>query len=442
MSSYPDGFLFGAATSSYQIEGAVTADGRGESVWDRFASTPGATRNGDTGSVACDHYHRWKDDIALMSELGLNAYRFSIAWPRILPAGDAPINQAGLDFYRALVDELLDAGITPMATLYHWDHPQALEDRGGWRSRMMVDAFARYADVVGSALGDRVDLWLTHNEPWVVAHLGHRTGQHAPGLVDSGTELDVAHHLMLGHGLATQALRARRSDLRVGIALNCEPRPPRSAHPSDAAMSELEQGLLNEWFLDPLTGRGYTEALVDRTSWEGAVVADGDLDVIAQPLDHIGLNYYRVETVWDPTVDDRDRPAPLRLDPEERSEMGWPVVPEGLLEMLRMLDDRAVPSISVTENGGAFPDVVGANGSVQDHDRIAYHERHLAVVEAAIAEGIPVDGYFAWSLLDNFEWSFGYDRRFGIVHVDFETQARTPKASAKWFADYIARHAH
>ena len=430
----------GAATSAYQIEGVVSEDGRSESVWDRFASTPGATRNGDTGDPACDHYHRWQSDIGLMRELGIGAYRFSVSWPRVVPTGEGATNEAGIGFYDRLVDGLLAAGIEPFVTLYHWDHPQALEDKGGWRSREMVPAFADYAAVVVERLGDRVTHWFTHNEPWVVAHLGHRTGQHAPGLVSSGSELDVAHHLLLSHGLASQAMRAQRSDVSVGITLNLEPREPRSTHPLDVAAARLDEGLMNEWFLDPLTGGGYPEELISATGWNESVVHDGDLEVIAQPIDELGLNYYRVEWVSDPSVSDEQRPLPLTDGPDEVSDMGWPVTPEGLTQMLRMLDRYGFESIYVTENGGAFPDQTTLDDIVQDDDRVSYFERHLARALEAIDEGIPLKGFFLWSLFDNFEWSFGYERRFGIVHVDFETQARTPKRSATWYRDTIARN--
>lgn len=436
MNSFPSSFVFGAATSSFQIEGAIDADGRSESAWDRFANTPGAVLNGDTGDPACDHYNRWESDIDVMSELGLGAYRFSVAWPRII-RNDGSVNTAGLDFYDRLVDGLLGAGIEPFLTLYHWDHPQSLEDRGGWRDRSIVAAFVEYTQAVVGRLGDRVTHWFTHNEPWVVAHLGHRTGQHAPGLVNSGTELDVVHHLLLSHGLATQAIRAAAPAARVGITLNLEPRTPRSEHPLDVLAAETEQGLMNTWFLDPLNGREYPRDLAP--DWAGDVVREGDLATIAQPLNEFGLNYYRTEVVGDPSVSDDRRPRPIREDPVERSAMGWPVTPDGMRQMLDLLVGYGYESIYVTENGGAFPDDRFVDGIVQDDDRLSYFEQHLRVASQAIADGIPLHGYFAWSLLDNFEWSFGYDRRFGIVHVDFETQQRTIKKSGRWYQDLIAK---
>ena len=437
---FPDGFLWGAATASYQIEGAVAEDGRSESVWDRFCRIPGRVLNGDTGDVACDHYYRWREDIGLMAELGLSAYRFSVAWPRVVPDGSGRVNQAGLDFYDRLVDGLLQAGIEPFVTLYHWDHPQWLEDAGGWRERETAYAFADYASAIEARLGDRVRHWLTLNEPWVVAHLGHRTGQHAPGLVRSGAELDVIHHLLLGHGLASQALRAGHAEIEVGIALNLEPRVARSDHPLDLDAAALEEGLMNRWFLDPLLGHGYPDDLVVLTSWSGSVVAGGDLDIVGRPPDAVGLNYYRTEVVGHPGLRDCDRPSPLRTSPAEVTEMGWPVTPAGLGQMLRMLDRYGVDAVYITENGAAYPDPTPDGERVEDGDRCSYLERHLAEAARAIAGGVRLRGYFVWTLLDNFEWSFGYSRRFGLVHVDHATHRRTPKASAYWYREVIARN--
>ncbi len=436
---FPDYFLWGAATASYQIEGAVAEDGRSESVWDRFCRIPGRVLNGDTGDVACDHYHRWRDDIRIMEDLGLSAYRFSVAWPRVVPQGRGPVNQAGLDFYDRLVDGLLETGIEPFLTLFHWDLPQCLEDEGGWRVRGTAHAFAEYAAAVESRLGDRVKHWLTLNEPWVVAHLGHRTGQHAPGLVNSGTEFDVIHHQLLGHGLAAQALRAGNAGSEIGIALNLEPKVARSDHPLDLDAAALEEGLMNRWFLDPVTGRGYPDDL-RAVGWPASVVVHGDLDVIAEPLDAVGLNYYRTEVVGHPGLRDCDRPSPLRNPPPEITEMGWPVTPSGLGEMLRMLDGYGFEAIYITENGAAFPDTTRDGGMVQDEDRRSYLERHLIEAAMAIGDGVPLRGYFAWTLLDNFEWSLGYSRRFGLIHVDHATQQRTPKASGHWYRDVIARN--
>ena len=437
---FPDGFLWGAATSAYQIEGAVAEDGRSESVWDRFCNQPGRIYDGDTGAMACDHYHRRRDDIRLMAWLGLSAYRFSVAWPRVAPEGTGRINQAGLDFYDRLVDGLLEVGIEPFVTLYHWDLPQCVEERGGWRSRDTAKAFADYAAAVEDRLGDRVNHWMTLNEPWVVAHLGHRIGHHAPGLVNSGQELDVIHHQLLGHGLATQALRAGHAGHEVGVALNLEPRVARSGHPLDRSAADAEEGLMNRWFLDPLLRRRYPEDLLDVTRWSAAVVTDGDLDTIGQPLDAIGLNYYRTEVVAHSGLADCDRPLPLYEPPAEVTEMGWPVTPHGLGEMLRMLDGYGVDTVYVTENGAAYPDLFTEDGRIDDEDRRSYFDRHLRVAAEAITAGVPLRGYFAWTLLDNFEWAFGYSRRFGLFHVDRATLRRTPKASAHWYRDVIARN--
>ncbi len=439
-SSFPDGFLWGAATSSYQIEGAVAEDGRSDSVWDSFCRTPGRVVNGDTGDVACDHYHRWREDIRLMAWLGLTAYRFSVSWPRVVPGGRGPINQRGLDFYDRLVDGLLEVGIEPFVTLYHWDLPQSLEEKGGWRARRTAEAFADYSEAVEARLGDRVHHWMTLNEPWVVAHLGHRTGHHAPGLTNSGRELDVVHHQLLAHGLSTQVLRAGHAGHEVGIALNLEPRLARSDHPLDRAAAAAEGGLLNRWFLDPLFERRYPEDLLAITGWPGDVALDDDLDIIGEPLDAIGLNYYRTEVVGHPGLADCDRPPPLCEPPAEVTEMGWPVTPGGLGKMLRMLDGYGIDTVYITENGAAFPDAVGEDGTIDDSDRRDYFDRHLREAAKAISAGIPLKGYFAWTLLDNFEWAFGYSRRFGLFHVDRATLLRTPKASAHWYREVIARN--
>lgn len=438
---FPDGFLWGAATSSYQIEGSVAADGRSESVWDRFCRIPGAVRNGDTGDVACDHYRRRREDIRLMEWMGLSAYRFSVAWPRIAPEGSGPVNQAGLDFYDKLVDGLLAAGIEPFVTLFHWDLPQCVEEAGGWRVRSTAAAFADYAAAVEARLGDRVKHWMTLNEPWVVAHLGHRTGHHAPGLVNSGKEYDVIHHQLLAHGLATRALRAGRAGHEVGIALNLEPRAARSAHPLDREAAALEEGLMNRWFLEPLFRRRYPEDLLTATGWSAEMVEDADLAAIGEPLDAIGLNYYRTEVVEAPGLRDCDRPSPLREPASEITEMGWPVTPEGLGRMLRMLAGYGVGAIYITENGAAYPDRITGDGKIHDGKRRTYLERHVRAAAEAIRAGAPLRGYFAWTLLDNFEWAFGYSKRFGLIHVDHTTQRRTPKASAHWYRSVIARNA-
>jgi len=442
--SFPDTFLWGTATSSYQIEGAVDEEGRGPSIWDTFSHTPGNIQDGRTGDVACDHYHCWQEDVQLMADLGVDSYRFSIAWPRVLPGGTGPVNEPGLDFYDRLVDALLGEGITPFVTLYHWDLPQALQDEGGWVQRSVVDAFAEYADVVARRLGDRVTHWITHNEPWVAAFLGHYFGEHAPGIQDLETALQVAHHLLVSHGRAAQALRACGTDMQVGITLNLS--PVRPAHdPSDDEAVRRADGFQNRWFLDPVYGRGYPDDM--RTLYGDRMPEreGGDLNTAAVPTDFLGVNYYRPQWVH-PDPDDSVGfgslgPEALRKRGYTITEMGWPVDPSGLHDLLlRLREDYPLESIYVTENGAAFPDAL-EDGTLDDPERIAFYDGHLRAAAEAIEAGVPLDGYFAWSLLDNFEWAFGYTKRFGLVYVDFETQARTPKASAHWYQSVIAENA-
>lgn len=443
---FPAGFLWGAATASYQIEGAVAEDGRAPSIWDTFSHTPDATHNGDTGDVACDHYHRWRDDIGLMRELGLQAYRFSLAWPRIIPAGTGQVNQAGLDFYDRLVDGLLEAGIAPFATLYHWDLPQALQDRGGWESRDTAEAFVAYSDAVVRRLGDRVKGWITHNEPWVAAFVGNYQGRHAPGKRDLAAALQVAHHLLLSHGLAVPVLRAGAPKAEVGITLNMSTARPASDAPEDRAAATVADGFVNRWFLDPLHGRGYPADIVARFGAAMPQVTADDLATFAAPIDFVGVNYYfptyaRAVAGDDPLGFDSPTPEELAAAGHELTTMGWPVVPDAFSELLtRVQRDYAPGTIYITENGAAFPDQV-AGGQVVDPRRVAYLHGHLSAVRAAIAEGTKVGGYFVWSLLDNFEWALGYSQRFGIVYVDYATQARIPKASAHWYRRAIAANA-
>jgi beta-glucosidase len=430
-------------THALQVEGAARTDGRGESIWDRFCATPGAVAGGATGEVACDHYHRWPEDLDLMRDLGIESYRFSLAWPRVLPTGEGRVNQAGLDFYRRLVDGLLERGIEPMATLYHWDLPQALQDRGGWQDRDTCARLAEYATVVGEALGDRVGQWITHNEPWVTAFLGHAEGTKAPGLRHWPTAIRVSHHLLLSHGLALAALRAvLPATAEVGIALNPAPVRPAQQTPADVAAARRLDGHLNRWFLDPLRLGRYPDdmlALYEEHFGPLDLGPDDDLAVIAAPIDFLGVNYYNPHTVSDaPDV------APLGLrhveGPGPRTAMGWEVDPDGLLELLlRLRRDYGELPIAITENGAAFDDVVTADGSVDDGERVAYLEAHLAAVAQASGSGIDVRRYYLWTLLDNFEWEEGYRKRFGIVHVDFETLERTPKRSARWYSEYMAR---
>jgi beta-glucosidase len=441
---FPPDFVWGTATASYQIEGGVRDDGRGESIWDRFSHTPGKVHAGDTGDVACDHYHRWSEDVALMADLGVNAYRFSVAWPRILPAGTGQVNELGLAWYDRLVDALLEAGIQPWVTLYHWDLPQALQDRGGWAARETVDAFAAYADIVARRLGDRVAGWITHNEPWVVAFAGHHQGRHAPGLADLGLALQVAHHLLLSHARAVPLLRAASPRARVGITLNLSVARPGSDSPEDAAAAQRVDGNLNRWFLDPLFGRGYPSDMTALYAASMPRMAPEDVAAIAAPLDFLGINsYFPTYVRAAPPEPGRELgaealgPAELAERGFEVTEMGWPVVPDALRELLVGVHARyAPPAIYMTENGAAFADRV-EDGAVHDPRRTVYLAEHVQAVAQTIEAGAPLRGYFVWSLLDNFEWAHGYSKRFGLIYVDYPTQRRLPKDSARWYRSFL-----
>jgi beta-glucosidase len=426
-------FIWGAATAAYQIEGAVDEDGRGESVWDRFCGTPGKVRAGDSGAIACDFYHRFADDIALMRELGLDAFRFSIAWPRVVPDGRGAVNAAGLDFYDRLVDELLAAEIEPFATLFHWDTPQVLEDAGGWTSRATAEAFVPYAEAVAERLGDRVRFWTTHNEPAVVAWLGHAWGLHAPGRTSEADAVAAAHHLLLSHGWATEAIRRVAADARVGIVLNLQHVDAASDSEADLAAAHYVDGRDNRWFLDPVFRGSYPDDLVEHFA---PPVRDGDLETIAAPLDYLGVNNYFRFLVR--AGENGDRAEVLDPPGAKRTALGWEIFPDGLYRVLsRVAADYAPPSIYVTENGAAFDDVRVHDGSVHDPERIAFLESYIDAVDRARSDGVPLDGYFVWSFLDNFEWAYGYSKRFGIVHVDYPTQERTPKDSFHWYRERI-----
>ena len=433
----PRDFVWGAATASYQIEGASTEDGRGESVWDRFCATPGKVRNGDDGSVACDFYHRYSDDIRLMRELGLDAFRFSVAWPRVLPDGRGSVNTAGLDFYDRLVDELLGNGITPFVTLFHWDTPQTLEDAGGWPVRDTVDAFCEYVEAVASRLGDRVTHWITHNEPWVVSWVGHAWGHHAPGRTSDPDALATAHHLLLSHGRAVDILRRLSPDSEVGITLNLDHPYPATDEEADAASTRWVDGMHNRWFLDPIFHARYPADLAEE--WEPMMpkIHDGDLETIAAPIDFLGINNYTSPLVA--ADDNGGRSQIVRRQGVEHTDMGWEVVPDGLHDLLvRVHNDYAPKAIYVTENGAAFPDVRGHDGSVEDPERQGYFEGYIEAAARAVGEGVPLRGYFAWSLLDNFEWAWGYWKRFGLIYIDYRTLERVPKGSFYWYRDLIA----
>ncbi len=440
--TFPNGFLWGAATAAYQIEGAAAEDGRGPSIWDVFARTPGKVRHGDTGNIACDHYHRLDADLDLMSWLGLGAYRFSVAWPRVQPEGRGPANQRGLDFYRRMLDGLHARGITPMLTLYHWDLPQALQDKGGWAARDTSDYFADYAALVAQQLGDRVAYWVTLNEPWCSAFVGHLEGRHAPGLSDEATALAAAHHLLLGHGKAVAALRAAGGAGQVGIVLNLSDPHPASDSEADRRAAAIVDGNENRWFLDPLFRGSYPAAMVEyhRAVSDLEFVRDGDLELIAAPLDYLGVNYYEQHVVS--VGDDGVLRGAVKHLPEGRRTAGDIAVrPDGLVNILRRLKAACTDlPLYVTENGAAFDDYVDPEGGVDDEERVAFLEAHLQAAAEAIADGVDLRGYFVWSLMDNFEWADGYGKRFGIVFVDYRTQDRIPKASARWYREVIARN--
>ncbi|WP_084516312.1 GH1 family beta-glucosidase [Microbacterium luticocti] len=472
---FPPGFLFGAATAAFQIEGAAHDDGRRDSIWDAFCRVPGAVLNGDTGDVACDHYHRYRDDVALMARMGLDTYRFSVSWARVRPDG-GDLNPAGVDFYARLVDELLDAGIKPWLTLYHWDLPQALQERGGWTVRDTAERFTEYALDMHDALGDRVPVWTTLNEPWCSSFLSHTAGVHAPGHRSVAEGLLAAHHLLLGHGQIVRELRARDASLDVGLTLNLTVADPvDAADPADADAARRIDGQFNRWFLDPVFRGAYPADIVDDirvvdpvavARWQDAV-HPGDLEVIATPIDTLGVNYYHGEYVGgrppavapDAGEAPTARPTASPFPSHEsifwydrglaRTPMNWEVQPEGLTRLLvRVADEYARPAgtvLYVTENGAAYDDepVVESDGQVRVHDleRVEYVRAHLGAVLDAVEAGADVRGYFYWSLLDNFEWAWGYDKRFGLVHVDYATQRRTVKDSGRDYARIIAARA-
>ena len=428
----PPGFVLGAATSAYQIEGAVGEDGRGESIWDRFSHADGRVLNGDTGDRACDHYHRYREDVAIMAELGLDAYRFSVAWPRVLPTGTGPVNQAGLDFYDRLVDELMTNGIAPHVTLYHWDLPQALEDGGGWAERSTAEAFGEYAAVVAGRLGDRVSFFATLNEPFVVSDHGYRSGMHAPGRTDPEAALAAAHHLLVAHGLGVRAVRSEAPAASVGIVLNFEPQHPATNHPLDREAATVAHDQVNRWFLDPIVGRGYPDRGARAWEWTQDRVHAGDLELAASPIDYLGVNYYSRALVRSP-----DLPAPGPGPGTERTGMEWEVYPDGLPEVLAFVMSRTEDlPLFITENGAAYP--ADPDDPARDPERVSYLRRHVGAALDAVALGAPLRGYFVWSLLDNFEWSYGYSQRFGIVHVDFETQERRIRDSGRYWASLRA----
>ncbi len=446
---FPSEFVWGAATAAYQIEGAAHLDGRGPSVWDEFAHTPGKVAHGHTGDTACDHYHRVAADVKLMADLGLDSYRFSISWSRVMPNGRTRTNSAGLAWYHRLVDLLLEHGIAPCPTLFHWDLPLGLEERDGFRNRDTASWFADYAALMAQALGDRVTMWSTFNEPWCYAYLGHAAGVHAPGLTDARAAVSVAHHQLLAHGFALQAMRAERDGLALGIVINPTNVVSEGSPTADADEMRMIDGIHNRWWFDAILCGAYPDDVMDRYDHLADAVLDGDNATIAQPVDWIGINYYSdllVSGTGDrsteglaqyPTVVGTTEAAISDV----HTDMGWPITPDGLTELLVRLDTDYpdLPPLYITENGCAYDDEV-VDGRCADPRRIEYLDLHLRAVRSAIDAGVDVRGYFQWSLLDNFEWALGYDKRFGIVHVDFDTLERTPKDSARWYTDVVREH--
>ncbi|HEX2911530.1 MAG TPA: GH1 family beta-glucosidase [Chloroflexia bacterium] len=435
---FPPNFIWGAGTAAYQIEGGAYEDGRGESIWDRFCATPGKTLKGENGAVACDHYHRWREDIGLMQQLGLPAYRFSISWPRIVPAGWGQINSKGLDFYDRLVDGLLEAGITPYATLYHWDLPQALQDQGGWPNRQTAYAFAEYAQIVLKRLGDRVKGWFTHNEPWCVAFLGHQVGRHAPGLTEPKLAIAATHHLLLSHGLVVPLIRQLAPHSQASISLNLGVFEPARRGTLDEVAVERADCEQNRLFLDPLFKGRYPQELPLLNELYDQLVRPGDLEAMTAPLDFLGINYYYRSVLEanpaSPTQSIQVKPAGTYTT------MGWEVYPPGLYRLLTRLNRDYPSRYIITENGASTPDQIGVEGQVVDELRLQYIQEHLKQAARAIREGVKLEGYFVWSLLDNFEWAFGYERRFGIIYVDYATQNRIVKESGKWYSQLIRTH--
>jgi beta-glucosidase len=429
---FPADFTWGVATSAFQIEGASQADGKGDSIWDTFCRNPAHIVDRSNGDVACDHYHRYRDDVALMAALGVDAYRFSMAWARVQPDGRGAWNEAGFDFYQRLMDALQEKGIAPHLTLYHWDLPQGLQETGGWMARDTCHRFADYAHEVARRFGDRLATIATHNEPWCTANLGYGNAQFAPGVADARQAVQVSHHLLLSHGLAMQAMRAAAPSAKLGIVLNQWTADPATDTEADRALARLEWARSVQWFMDPIFKRRYPELALAHHGANAPQVEQGDFDIIAQPLDFLGVNYYRREVM------SAEDPPRQPEGGEGFTDMGWEIYAQGLTDLLLQLKaEYDLPPVYITENGMAAADRI-ENGEVADLDRVDYVRTHLLALKAAMDQGVDVRGYFLWSLLDNFEWNSGYSKRFGIVHVDYATQARTPKASALWYRDFIA----
>jgi len=436
---FPENFLWGAATAAYQIEGAYNEDGKGENIWDRFSHIPGNVWNNENGDVACDHYHRYEEDIKLLKELGVDTYRFSISWARIFPEGKGTPNQRGIGFYKRLCEKLLENGIMPAVTLYHWDLPQKLQDKGGWANRETVEHFEQYARYVFKELGDKVPVWITHNEPWVVSFTGHWEGRHAPGIRDFSTALQVSHHLLLSHGKAVKAYREMGFGGKIGITLNMNPVYAASYRLEDMEAAKRFNAFHNRWFADPIFKGEYPEELI---KWyEGKVkipdIMPDDLKTISQPIDFLGINNYFSSFI---KYDAKSWPLEaLSVDTgKDKTEMGWEINPEGIYDLLMYLHKEYKGiKILITENGAAFNDIVNREGKVEDDNRLDYLYRHLKQVHRAISDGVNVEGYYVWSLMDNFEWARGYSKRFGLIYVDYKTQRRIFKKSALWYKDVI-----
>lgn len=429
-------FIWGVATSSYQIEGAANEDGRGQSIWDTFCKVPGNVANFDNGAIACDHYHRYKEDLDLMKWMGVKAYRFSVAWPRVIPDGVGRVNEMGLDFYDRLIDSLLEREIAPWLTMYHWDLPEALQLRGGWNNREVVEWFGEYGEVLTSRFGDRVKNWMTLNEPLCSAWLGHLYGDMAPGIKDLQTALNVSHNLLMSHGLACQVIRSNVSEANVGIVINVTPAVPATDSQEDSNAAQLADGFDNRWFLDPVFGRTYPADVIDALG-ASPEIHSGDMKLITQDLDFLGVNFYLRQTV---AVDQNSKPLPIRSVNREnvkRTAMNWEVHPQAFEEiLLRISNEYSPKAIYITENGSAWNDEV-INGEIIDDERIDYLVSHLDAMKSARSQGAPILGYFAWSFLDNFEWAYGYEKRFGLIYVDYKTQTRTPKKSALFYRQLL-----
>lgn len=433
-SHFPPNFVWGVATSAFQIEGASRAEGKGPSIWDTFCNLPGVIADGSNGDQACEHYLRLDADLDMIAGLGVDAYRFSISWPRVRPTGAGAWNPKGLDFYERLIDGLLKRNIKPYLTLNHWDLPEALQQRGGWAHRDTVHRFVEYAEGIQERMGDRLSSIATHNEPWVMAVLGHESGVFAPGIKNRATAMQVSHHLLLSHGLAVQAMRAQNSTAELGIVLNLSPMHPATNSAEDLAKAKLEDGRLIRWYMDPLFKGRYPQDVMDDLGTDAPKIVEGDLQNIALPIDFLGINYYSRSVV---SADNSWKPVDGGL---EVTDMNWEVFPQGLTELLvRLHQDYKVPPLFITENGGAFKDLL-EDGQVHDARRINYLQKHILAVHEAMRQGVRMGGYMVWSLMDNFEWAFGYEKRFGIVHVDYTTQKRTLKDSAKWYRDFLKQN--